>query len=143
MISFLHLVFFYYYFCCHIKRIWGWKLVYQESFYSWHFYFFLQKNPWTHSVRMGIIKLCTYLYPAPSIFTKFISTSTQLTSTSTHLHPSSTPTQLISASTYLHPSPPTSIRLHSAHFRPQLAFFNTLNVMRTKISHVIWQFSQI
>ena len=52
----------------------------------------------------------------------------------THLHPApSTSTQLIPTSTYLHPA---YISLHPA-------LCNTLNAIRTKISHVIGQFPQI
>ena len=63
--------------------------------------------PFNTSKIMGIAKPCTHLHPAPS-------TSTQLISTSTYLHP---------AYISLHP-----------------ALCNTLNAIRTKISHVIGQF---
>ena len=63
--------------------------------------------------------------------------------TSIQLHPS-TP-----SSTQLHPPPPSSfqppsssIHLHPVHFSVQLALYNTLINIRTKISHVIEQFSQ-
>ena len=63
---------------------------------------------------------------------------------STHLH--SPPP----SSTQLHPSPPSSfqpppssIHLHPTHFSLHTALCNTLNVIRTKISHVIGQFPQI
>ena len=52
----------------------------------------------------------------------------------THLHPApSTSTQLISTSIYLHP----------AHISLHPALCNTLNAIRTKLSHVIGQFPQI
>ena len=41
------------------------------------------------------------------------------------------------SSTQLHPPPPSSTQLHPAHFNLHLALCNTLNVIRTKISHVI------
>ena len=54
-----------------------------------------------------------------------------ITKSCTHLHPaSSTSTQLIST-------------FHSAHLSLHSAFCNTLNVIRTKILHVIGQFPQI
>ena len=48
----------------------------------------------------------------------------------THLHPAPF------TSTHLYPPPPSSIHIH-------LAFYNTLNIIRTKISHVIGQFPQL
>ena len=42
--------------------------------------------------------------------------------------------------THLHPAPSTSIYPHPAHFSLDPALCNTLNVIRTKISHVIGQF---
>ena len=46
-------------------------------------------------------------------------------------------------STQHHPSPPSSIHLHPTHFSLLPALCNTLNVIRTKILHVIGQFPQI
>ena len=47
------------------------------------------------------------------------------------------------SSTQLHPPSPSSTQLHPVHFNLHLALCNTLNVIRTKISHVIGQFPQI
>ena len=47
------------------------------------------------------------------------------------------------ACTHLHPASPSSIHLYPAHFSVQLALCNTLNVSRTKMSHVIGQLPQI
>ena len=52
---------------------------------------------------------------------------------SIHLHPAAT------TSTQLHPASPSSIHPHPAHFNLHPASCNTLNVIRTKISHVIGQ----
>ena len=46
-------------------------------------------------------------------------------------------------STQLHPPPLSSIHLHPAHFNLHPALCNTINVIRTKILHVIGQFPQI
>ena len=46
-------------------------------------------------------------------------------------------------STLLHPPPPSSIHLHPAHFSLHPALWNTLNVIRTKISYLIGQFPHI
>ena len=46
-------------------------------------------------------------------------------------------------STQLHPSLLSSIHLHPVHLSVHPALCNTLNVIRTKISHVIGQFPQI
>ena len=43
----------------------------------------------------------------------------------------------------MHSPPPSSIHLHSAYFRLHPAPCNSLNVIRTKILHVIGQFPQI
>ena len=45
--------------------------------------------------------------------------------------------------TYLHPPPPSSIHLHPAYLSLHPALWNTLNVIRTKILHVIGKFLQI
>ena len=42
-------------------------------------------------------------------------------------------------SIHIHPASPISIHLYPAHFSLQLALCNTLNVIRTKISHVVGQ----
>ena len=54
------------------------------------------------------------------------------------------------SSIHLHPARPSSIHLHAAHFDLHLAHLslhpalcNTLNVIRTKLLHVIGQFSHI
>ena len=44
--------------------------------------------------------------------------------------------------TYLHPAPSTSTQLHPTHFSLHPALCNTLDVIRTKVSHVIGQFPQ-
>ena len=67
---------------------------------------------------------------------------------STQLHPApSTSTHLISTYNQLHPHlptsfqpPPSSIHLYPAHFSLHPALCNTLNVIRTKILHVIVNF---
>ena len=67
---------------------------------------------------------------------------------STQLHPApSTSTHLISTSNQLHPHlptsfqpPPSSIHLYPAYFSLHPALCNTLNVIRTKILHVIVNF---
>ena len=63
---------------------------------------------------------------------------------SIHVHPAT------STSTQFYPSPassfqplPSSIHLHPAHFSLHPALCNTLNNIRTKISHVIGQFPQL
>ena len=38
---------------------------------------------------------------------------------------------------------PSSIHLHPAHLNLHPALCNTLNVIRTKTSHIIWQFFKI
>ena len=65
---------------------------------------------------MGIGKLCTHLH--------------------LHLHPAP------STSIQLHLPPRSSTHLHLSHFNLHLALCNTLNVIRTKILHVIGQFPQ-
>ena len=45
--------------------------------------------------------------------------------------------------TSVHPHLPSSIHLHPAHFTLDPALCNTLNIIRTKISHLIGQFPQI
>ena len=44
--------------------------------------------------------------------------------------------------TQLHPPPPSSIHLHPTHFNLHWALCSTLNVIRTKMLHVIGQFPQ-
>ena len=76
---------------------------------------------------MGIIKLCTNLHPAPP--------------TSTHLHSApSTSSQLILTSTHLHPPPPSSFQCPLSPL--SMLLINTINVIKTKILHVIWKFPQ-
>ena len=80
----------------------------------------LQDSIVNYYLKTGITKSCTHFHSAPS--------------TSTQLHPSP-PSSF--------QPPPSSIHLHPTHFSLHEALCNTLNVIRTKISHVIGEFPQI
>ena len=119
---------------CHKRKI----VLYKEDFIL-HRESFVDVIFW---VLLNRAHTSTQLYPPQSTSTQLISASTLLQHPQQWvlLNRALNSTQLNPPPPNLFQTPPSSIYIHPAHFSLHPALCNTLNNIRTKISHVIGQF---